>query len=105
MARLFHRRVVGALSMLLGIGQTLDSGILQASAALIAVAAAAVVAPAVAFWTSDRTELHLLAGFSAMAALTLVRIAADVALPTLTLAGFFPVVAALLLRASKIRGR
>lgn len=86
------RRIAAAASLVVGIGQALDSGIRHSSPVSIALVAVALSGVAAALWWSSRTRWHLIAVALGLALLVVARIVSPVPLPTLALAGWFPAV-------------
>jgi sulfite exporter TauE/SafE len=84
------RRIAAIVTLALGIGQALDSGIRQSSAISIALVAIALSGAAASLWWSSQTRVHLFAVASGLALLVVARIVSPVSLPTLVLAGWFP---------------
>ena len=97
MIAVLHRRLVGVLVLALGAAQAFDSGIRHAPPLVVAVVALGLAISAIAFWVSSHPGILFGAGVITMVIVTIARVISPVALPTLTLAGWFPVMAALLL--------
>lgn len=86
------RRIAAIASLVIGIGQALDSGIRHSSPASIALVAIALSGVAAALWWSSRTQRHLIAIALGLVLLVVARVVSPVPLPTLALAGWFPAV-------------
>jgi hypothetical protein len=100
MVPVVHRRIVAVMIVALGMAQAFDSGIRSAPTAHLIVVAAAIVLTGVVFWLSSHAGVQFAAGVACLAVVTAVRVWSPVPLPTLSLAGFFPCVAALILQAA-----
>lgn len=97
MIAVLHRRLVGVLVLALGVAQAFDSGIRHAPPLVVGLVALGLAISAIAFWASSHPGVLFGAGGITMVIVTVARVISPVALPTLTLAGWFPVMAALLL--------
>lgn len=90
-----ERRLVAILVLSLGVLQSFDSGIRHATAGTMTIVGLALALPAAAFWLSPRPAVHMVAAAAGLVLTAVARMTSDVPLPTLTLAAWFPAVAAI----------
>jgi hypothetical protein len=91
-----YRRLVAVFVFVLGVAQAFDSGLRAAPLPIQIIVIAAVLMAATAFWVTAHTGVQFFAGVACLVMVTVARVLSPTPLPTITLAGYFPCVAALL---------
>ena len=89
---MLNKWIIVAISIVMGMLQAWDSGVLGAGTGIQLLVGAAIALPVVALLVTDGYGMHALAVAGAFVLLTIARVISPVALPTLHIVAFIPAV-------------
>ena len=95
-----NKTLLAVISVVMGLLQAWDSGVLAAGPAIQLLVAVSILIPVIAWFASSSYGVHAAAVAAAFVLLTIARIAAPVPLPTLHMIAFIPAIVIFFSRAT-----